>query len=299
MYSPIILFCYRRLDTLQSCIESLQSCLEAKFSDLIVFSDAAVNDEVKLNVCQVRDYLTQLTGFKSVTLNFRDVNFGVDYNIIRGIQDVSKDYKQFIVVEDDLNVAPSFLRFMNEALLFYEKFDKIITISGFNYVNIPEKYIWDCYFVGRTNPWGWATWSEKIKNVDWELAINDFFLTNKSEQRAFNRLGKDMSPMLIKVIKKEIRTWDIRLDYFLFKHGLITVYSCKNFVINKGFNRNDATNTLGYNRYNVFLNNSECSFFRFPDFITINKLILKRYIFKNSYINRFKTYFFKILSINN
>lgn len=297
--ATIALFCFRRLDTLKICVESLKLCPEAIHSDLIIFSDAARNEEESQKVDEIRYYIKNINGFKSIRIIHREQNLGVDYNIINGIQQMSEEFDRFIVVEDDLIVSNQFLRFMNAGLGHFKSFGKVLTLSAFNYVKIPKNYIWDCYFAGRSNPWGWATWSNKIKDIDWDLALNNNFLSNKDEISAFNKWGSDRSRMLKRTLKGEIRAWDIRLEYYQFKKDLVTAFSCKNLVINNGFNRLDASNTTGYNRFKVNLDSFNTINFNFSDDLFFNNTIKKRYIFKNSLLMRIKTKFLKILNYKN
>jgi len=296
---PIALFCFKRLDTLTACIESLKLCPEAIHKDLIIFSDASRNEGEHKKVEEVRSYIKNINGFKSVRINQRDQNFGVDYNIIRGIQEMAQEFESFIVLEDDLVVSSQFLWFMDAGLTHFKDFDKVLTLSAFNYVKIPKNYVWDCYFAGRTNPWGWATWSHKIKDVDWDLADKERFLSNPNEMKAFNAWGSDRTRMLRRTLIGEIRAWDIRLDYYQFKKDLVTVFATKNLVLNNGFNSQDASNTTGYNRFKVDLENFDLKDLHFPDFITLNPSIKRRFISKNSICNRVITFAYKLLKINN
>jgi hypothetical protein len=297
--SPIALFCFKRLDPLIVCIESLKLCPESTNSDLIVFSDASRNELEQKKVDEVRSYIKGITGFKSVRIVLREENLGVDYNIIQGIQEMAEMHENFIIVEDDLEVSNQFLWFMDAGLKHFKDFDKVLTLSAYNYVKIPQKYIWDCYFAGRTNPWGWATWSHKIKDVDWDLAEKQLFISKKSEMKDFNAWGSDKSRMLRRTLIGEIRAWDIRLDYYQFKNDLVTAFSKKNLVVNNGFNNYDASNTTGYNRFKVDLGKFDLKDLHFPDFITSNSSIKKRFISKNSIFNRFTTYGFKFFRIKN
>jgi hypothetical protein len=294
------MFCFKRIQTLTACIESLKLCREAIHTDLIIFSDASRNDEELQKVDEVRSFLKSIVGFKSIRVIKRPENFGVKHNIIRGIQEMALEFESFIVVEDDLVVSSQFLRFMNAGLEHFKEFEKVLTLSAFNYVKIPNNYIWDCYFVGRTNPWGWATWSHKIKDVDWDLAHNENFLSNPKEMKAFNYWGSDRTRMLRRVLEGKIQTWDIQLDYYQFKKDFITAYSCKNLIINNGFNDPiNASNTIGYNRFKTKIDKFESYNFKFPDFFPRNKLIEKRFIRKNNLFNRIKTVIFKKLNIFN
>ena len=298
-FAPIALFCFNRINTLTACVESLKLCPEIIHKDLIIFSDASRNNEEKNKVDEVRSYIRNITGFKSIRLILRDENLGVDYNIIHGIQEMVQEFESFIVLEDDLIVSCNFLSFMDAALTHFKDFDKVLTLSAYNYVRIPKNYIWDCYFAERTNPWGWATWSHKIKDVDWDLALTNNFLMNSDEKNAFNKWGSDRSRMLQRTLKGHIRAWDIRLDYYQFKKGFITAFSCFNLVINNGFNSQDATNTTGFNRFKVEFKYFNHLGWHFPDFFPSNPTIKFRFISRNSVFKRFLTLVLKKMKINN
>jgi len=117
--APILLFTYKRLDTLQRCVASLQKCPESVQSDLIIVSDYAAKEVDVEKVKAVREFLPTITGFKTIEIIARETNFGVDYNIIDGIQMMAARFPQFVVVEDDLVVQEGFLRFLNTSLDYY------------------------------------------------------------------------------------------------------------------------------------------------------------------------------------
>lgn len=296
---PIALFCFKRLDTLERCIESLRNCPEAIHSDLFIFSDAGSNELQTQKVGDVRVFLDTISGFKSITIIHRPYNLGVDYNIIQGIHEMAEMHLKFIIIEDDLVVSKQFLGFMNAGLKHFESFENVLTLSAFNCIEIPKNFVWDCYFAARTNPWGWGTWSHKIKDVDWDLAGKSHFLENRVEMKAFNVWGSDRSRMLKRTIKNEIRAWDIRLDYYQFKKNMLTAYSTRNMVKNIGFNNLEASNTTGYNRFKSEIDYFDTLDNYFPYHVIINPVIRKSFIKKNSLINRLITFSFKIFSIKN
>ena len=299
-YAPIILFTYKRLDTLQRCVASLQKCQESSETDLIIVSDYAAKESDIEKVNAVRHFLPSISGFKSIEIIQRDINLGVDYNIIEGIKLMAARFSQFIVVEDDLVVQDGFLHFLNASLNFYEKNAEVLTVSGFSFVDkIPTDYNYDGYFAKITCPWGWATWANKIKDVDWEIKDREHFLKSSKVQKEFNKWGSDRSAMLRKTLLGEIRAWDIRLDYFQFKIGTSTFYPVASFVNNIGFGNIDASNTFGYNRYKTKLNNVKKKEFCFPELIHFNKTISDNFIWKNSLTLRVFTRIMKLIRYKN
>jgi len=298
MLAPIIFFTYKRLESIIKTIDSLKTCSLASESILRIYSDGAKNVEDKHLVEQVREYLHSINGFKEVIVVERENNMGVDFNIIEGIKEASILFEKFIIVEDDLILSSNFLEFMNQALLKYEKSPTIISISGFSFVNnIPNNYNYDVYFTKRSWSWGWATWSSKVKDIDWRVSDFHIIENNKALQYKFNRGGSDLYNMLRKTMQGKIRAWDVRFFYHQFKNNYITVYPTISKTINIGFGDN-ATNTFGYNRYKTTLDTSNSKIFKFCDHIFQNTTINKQFIQKNSLLNRIKTRLLGSLGVN-
>lgn len=299
-YAPILLFTYKRLDTLQRCVASLLKCPESSQSDLILVSDCAAKENDIEKVASVRQFLRTIEGFKSIEIIERPQNLGVDYNIIEGIKMMTARFPQFIVVEDDLEVQDDFLRFLNSSLDFYAKNPKVLSVTGFSFVDkIPNTYLYDAYFAKRTCPWGWGTWSHKMIGVDWEITDKADFLRSRKIQNDFNEWGSDRSSMLINTLEGKVRAWDIRLDYHQFKEDSCTLYPVVSFVDNIGFGTDDASNTFGYNRFKTKLSVGQIDEFQLPNAVIYDKTISKKFISKNSIQQRIFTRLMKIIGYKN
>lgn len=155
--APIALFVYNRPAHTRQTVESLQKNALSKDSDLIVFSDAPKSDVQAEAVNEVRQYIRQIDGFKSVTIVERETNFGLARSIIEGVTRLCEEYGRVIVLEDDLITSPHFLRFMNDALDMYEHEERVMHISGATYpIESMEE---DTFFLRIPLCWGWATWN--------------------------------------------------------------------------------------------------------------------------------------------
>ena len=63
--------------------------------------------------------------------------------MINGVTEIVNQYGSVIVLEDDLVIAPHFLKFMNEALRAYANDERVACITGYIYpVNerLPEVF---------------------------------------------------------------------------------------------------------------------------------------------------------------
>ena len=132
-FAPIILFTYKRLDTLKKTILSLKKNKEAKKSELIIFSDGYKNDQDKNETLKVRKYIKKIYGFKKIKIYLRKKNLGLANNIVKGLEQVFKKNKLAIILEDDLVVSPSFLNYMNYYLKIYRNNKNVASVHGYCY----------------------------------------------------------------------------------------------------------------------------------------------------------------------
>ena len=153
--SPIALFAYNRPWHIIQTIEALKKNEFAEFSDLIIFSDGAKDSNSSQKVDEVREHLKTISGFKTIRIIERGSNLGLGASIISGVTQVIDEYGRIIVLEDDLVTSPFFLRYMNEALNYYENDARVVSIHGycFNIKGLPETF-----FLKGADCLGWATW---------------------------------------------------------------------------------------------------------------------------------------------
>lgn len=305
--SPIVLFTYKRLDTLKKTVESLSANLLAGSSDLIIYSDGAKSSNEDVSIAEVRAYLKTISGFNTITIHESTVNKGLANSIIEGVSDVINHYGKIIVLEDDLIVSQNFLAFMNAALDFYEQNSKVFSVSGFGLkVALPKNYDYDVYFTPRGLSWGWATWKDRWANVDWEVKDFEKLKKDKKARRKFALGGTDLFPMIKKQMEHNIDSWAIRWFYSQFSTGQLTVFPVLSKVKNIGFDV-DATHTNAYNRYEILFDSSNQQNCIFKSDVIINPLILGSFqsyygIFQRIFYGRIispfyklKRFFFKII----
>jgi GT2 family glycosyltransferase len=185
MYAPIVLFVYNRPAHTRQTVEALQKNEMAKDSDLIIYSDAPKKPEAAPEVFEVRKYIRDIGGFKSIKIIEREKNWGLANSIIDGVTSVVNEYGRIIVLEDDLVTSPYFLSFMNEALETYQDDEKVMHISGYMFP-IDSAGLLETFFLRTASCWGWATWSrawghfekkpDKLLSKFTKQAINKFNL---------------------------------------------------------------------------------------------------------------------------
>lgn len=263
-YAPIVVFAFNRLDSLQKTIKSLLDNEEASSSDLFVFVDGprANVDGESTKVNDVKNYVKNITGFKSLTYSFSDTNKGLGPSIIAGVSEIINKYGSVIVLEDDLILSSNFLSFMNEGLLIYENEPKVFSVCGYsNLVNKPASYDFDSYFCVRSSSWGWATWKDRWCMVDWELSDWSSVQLNKTR---FNKWGgSDCFGMLKDWKNGKNKSWAIRFCYSQFVNDKFSLFPFVSKVTNDGF-RGDGTNCKKYNRFKTIFDKNGVKKFSFP-----------------------------------
>lgn len=159
-FAPIVLFAFARPDHTRRTLEALAENELAEQSDLIIYADAARNENEVAQVQAVRALSHAVTGFRSVTVIERERNYGLARNIIEGVTEVCNRYGRVIVLEDDIVTTPDFLRFMNAALDRYADDSCAWHVSGWNYP-IDAEGLGDAFFWRVMNCWGWGTWADR------------------------------------------------------------------------------------------------------------------------------------------
>lgn len=224
--APVILFTYNRINVLEKTIECLSKNIGIENSDLYIFSDGPSekkNGDIK-KVNQVRNYLDNMENFsKSKKIIKREKNIGLANSIISGLNEISRIYDKFIVLEDDLLTSKYFLSYMNNSLDEYKDNENIWTINGMSLnpdvLKVPDNYEFDTYFIYRASSHGWGTWSKKWNQAKWD---NQYFkdqIFSFNNQIEFNKGGNDLSEMLKSQINNEIDSWSIKWNYIISKNN--------------------------------------------------------------------------------
>lgn len=268
MLAPIVIFAFNRLESLKATVSSVLLNKEASNSDLYVFVDGARHDIVgeKMKVESVQEYVKTISGFKTIRYYFAEHNKGLANSIIDGTTDIINQYGRIIVLEDDLIVSKSFLRFMNDTLDRYESDDRIMQVSGYGckLTKIGD-YQYDAYINERAHSWSWGTWKDRWDSVDWEVRDYPELLSSPKRQREFNKNGSDLFGMLKNYMEHRNHSWYIRFTYSMHKQHRYSIMPIKSLVKNDGFGV-DATHCHSYNRFKVDFEEEHQGIFRLPDY---------------------------------
>jgi hypothetical protein len=271
--APIILFVYNRPEHTKKTVDALKLNELASESILFIFADGNKNESDKSDVDNVRKYLENISGFKEIKITLKEKNLGLADSVISGVTEIINIYGKAIALEDDIVTSRYFLKFMNEALDFYQDDQRIYSISGYSFpIKIPKNYDYQIFAALRPTSWGWATWKDR-----WDKAIWDpgQFLNRKNRKQLnhfVDKYGKDIAPMLLKTLDGKIDSWAVKWIFTHIKYAAHSILPVKSLVENIGADATGTNFKRKTKKYNVELE-IELKRYKFSHNLIINSKI--------------------------
>lgn len=297
--APVILFAYNRPRETLKTLEALKRNYLANETSLIIFADGPKGERDLKEVQETRTILKSVSGFRDVKLHEAPSNKGLANSIIDGVTKVLQLHDKVIVLEDDLITSPNFLDFMNQSLCFYERYEKILSVTGFSLPlkGLPQDK--DFYTGYRASSWAWGTWRRAWSNIDWEMTGVNSFFGDREAIRRFNRGGSDMTKMLEDQVCGRIDSWAIRFCYHQSVNDLVTVFPVTSKAINIGFG-DSATHTFSASRFATTLDAVHKRDFSFSNQIDVDSDLAKSfrtfYSFRVRLVGKLSKYLKKLSS---
>jgi hypothetical protein len=271
-YAPIAIFAYNRPEHLWKTLDSLAQNFGAKESRVRVFVDGPKSlADVLLCKKSAEQVESFVKCFKEVSVKIAPKNLGLAKSVISGINEILLNNSKIIVIEDDLEISPYFLSYVNEGLIRYESDHSVGSIHG--YV-IPFEPVMDSsFFLRGGDCWGWGTWRNR-----WELFETDgaSLLAQIEQNNLSENFDLQGSYPFTQMLRDQISglndSWAIRWHASLFLENRLTLYPAKSLINNSGF---DGTGThTGIS--NVFLQRVSNEMPNFPSELVENMEALAR-----------------------
>lgn len=167
--------------------------------------------------------------------NYAEKNLGLKERFRSGLNWFFENVEQGIILEDDCLPHQSFFRFASEILEKYKDDERIMMVSGDNF--LPSFEIQDSYFFSRYFPiWGWATWRRAWEKYDvtiesWELPESKKLLKNMYAQKY---MIDHTSKLFDNIRSGKLNTWDVQWLYTCLISGGLCIMPRVNLVSNIG-----------------------------------------------------------------
>lgn len=280
MLAPIALFVYNRPEHTKQTLEALAQNQLAQDSELVIFCDGAkVNASTTdiARITEVRALVKSQKWCKEVRIVEQTHNLGLATSITQGVTELINQFGKVIVLEDDIVTSKGFLRFMNEALDFYEHEEKVMHISGYMFpIDFEEIEPQDehTFFYRSTSCWGWATWQRAWKYFNSDAK---FLLTQLQEKKLLQEFDLDntyrFSYQLELNLQHKIHTWAVKWYASVFLQKGLCLHPKHSLVQNIG-NDQSGDNSPETNH---FWHNDLATFIPIQDIsIVENKAIIEK-----------------------
>jgi hypothetical protein len=184
---------------------------------------------------------------------YRQENLGCRTAISTAICWFFDHVEEGIILEDDCLPHPSFAIFCAELLEKYRDCPEILSIGGCNLGYASDSK--ESYgFTSHMNMWGWATWADRAKKIDYTMSlwnapytkfrIYQRLLCLRPTQLAIEyRWYKYWEKMFCGVTEERIDTWDYQWIFHQLNHKMLSIFPRQNLICNMGFGPN-ATHTF-------------------------------------------------------
>ena len=257
-FAPIIVFAYNRADHLHKTLTWLGQNELADQTVLYVYCDGAKlnsTEEQKQKIINARAVARELAvapTFKEVHIIEREENLGLGTSVITGVTEVINKHGRVIVLEDDLETSPYFLSYMNQCLEHYESRKSVFSISGLSRPHperfYPKDYPYDVYVSLTHHPTGWATWTDRWNQVDWDVNLLDVVKNNQQMIKAFRRAEYGQYDELLRVKDKQINLWAARFAFAHFYNHAVSICPIVSYINHIGWDA-EATNATGSSQW--------------------------------------------------
>jgi len=238
-FAPVALFVYKRASHTLNTLGALSRCLGFAHTPVYVFCDGPKTSADHAAVAEVRLIVKQQR-WSNLTIIERAENWGLAKSIVAGVTELCEQFGRVIVLEDDLEVSPYFLEYMNAALEKYASFEQVMQVSGYMFPVTLSANI-DAICLPFITSWGWATWDRAWKYFDSDAKGYITLANDAAMRRRFDLQGAyPYFKALVQQQQGKLNSWAILwyLSVFM-KHGVV-VYPTHSLVRNNGF---DGTGT--------------------------------------------------------
>ena len=238
--TPLVIFAFRRPDHLRRLLDSVSACRRLDECAITIYCDGPRGPGDADAVEAARTVAREWAAAHGAGAVERTENKGLARSIVDEVTALCAEHGRVIVLEDDLEVSPDFIRFMLAALDHYEEACDVLQVSGYMFpVEHPEEQ--DALFLPLATTWGWATWERAWKRFEWEPP--GAYSRLESVRRRFNLDDSyDYAALLEARLDGSNESWGVLWQWVIFMSGLVAVHPRCTLVRNHGI---DGTGTHG------------------------------------------------------
>jgi len=242
----LLLIAFNRPDLFGQLIDRLRETEPRKIY-IAVDGPRAGNVSDVENVARTRELIKTIDWTTDVSTLIQDTNLGCGRGVSTALSWFFDQEERGIILEDDTLPRSSFFNFCSELLDRYADDERVLAISGCNFVPPEFQSHSDLSYRFSRVPhiWGWATWRRS-----WDLHSLD--MSNWRQRMNLRKLwrisGRSVEGMVFwksifdLLAKNQIDTWDMQFTFEGMARDMWTATSNVNLIDNIGFG-GQATHT--------------------------------------------------------
>jgi hypothetical protein len=244
---PVLILAFNRPDTTARVFEALRAVKPRRIFFAVDGPRPEKADEAG-RVAQVQALASTIDWPCDVQTLFRPRNLGCKHAVSQAITWFFQQVEEGIVVEDDCVPHPSFFPFAQELLERYRHDERVVAISGDNFLRGAVSTQYSYYFSRYLHIWGWASWWRAWRHYDhgmreWPELRERGWLTELLDDRA---AASYWTQIFDDTHGERNMSWGYRWMYSAWRRGGLSINPCMNLVSNIGFGE-AATHALQQN----------------------------------------------------
>ncbi|GFI09518.1 hypothetical protein IMSAGC007_01981 [Lachnospiraceae bacterium] len=227
----IAVFAYNRSSHLQQVLGGLQK--NRNVEKLYLFQDGLKCEVHRKEWEKVKQVIKNIDWCET-SCSFADVNKGLSFSIVNGVNRVLEENDAVVVLEDDCVPHSGFMTFMSEALQKYQNEKKVYSVSGYAYSVTVKNNGTDAYFTRRISSWGWGTWKDRWAYYQQDYKILGRIKNNDKLAEELRIWGKDLESYLLGNIYGSCDSWAVFWALTVIEQGGYCLSSNKGLIKNIG-----------------------------------------------------------------
>ena len=166
--TPVVFVIFNRPDTTSRVFEAVRKVQPER---LLVVADGPRPDRQNedILVAETRAIVDRVDWPCELLKDYSDRNLGCNQRIASGLNWAFSQVDEAIILEDDCLPDPTFFSYCSELLERYRQDQRVMTISGANFLDVRHEAPYSYYFSKFTHLWGWASWRRAWAKFDLTL----------------------------------------------------------------------------------------------------------------------------------
>jgi hypothetical protein len=248
MHTPIAFLVFNRPDLTERVFAEIARVRPEKL--LLIADGPRANRPDDLDKCAATRAIVERVDWDCEVLrNYSDVNLGCGRREASGMIWIFEQVEEAIILEDDTLPHSTFFPFCEEMLEKYRDDERVMHVSGDNWLS-GQKVPPDSYSFSRYSlSWGWAGWRRAFRLYDpeirlWPSVRDTSWLDGLlGDSRAAEYWTKVFDLTHAGIDK--VDTWDYQWLFTIWLHHGLSILPAQNLISNLGFNRADAAHLKG------------------------------------------------------